>query len=212
MGWLFPCPKPWGVGGVHPLGAGLTGLMSPLVSPCPPQLSRARPPSLPGRPASCCRLEPQEHHKLAATLSHPIPWAPPVPQQPSLPGFASHTCTPLPIKARIKPAPRLCLLGDRRGSPPGAMGRGGAWPVAVGWGSGLIPAPGHGAAGVGPHVHLQPCAMVLPGHQACPVQGEGAPRAGTHCGGIHSCLPPQAVPASLPQFPCRRAGWQPGQW
>lgn len=39
-----------------------------------------------------------------------------------------------------------------------------------------VPAPGGGLAG------WDPGAMVLPGHQTCLVQGEGAPGAGTHWG------------------------------
>lgn len=83
-----------------------------------PRSAALAPPSLPGRPTSCCRPEPREHHELVAVLSHPVPSASPALQQPSLPAFTPHTCIPVPIKACIKPAPCPCLLGHHRGGAP----------------------------------------------------------------------------------------------
>uniref|UniRef100_A0A8C0ZK55 Prostaglandin-H2 D-isomerase n=1 Tax=Cyanistes caeruleus TaxID=156563 RepID=A0A8C0ZK55_CYACU len=57
-----------------------------------------------GRPTSCYQSKPQQHCKLATTLSHLTTSGSPALQQSLLPGFTTYTCIPVSIKAHKKPA------------------------------------------------------------------------------------------------------------
>lgn len=96
---------------------------SPTAQPCSPPISFS------GGPTSCCQPKPQQHHKLVTTLPHLTPSGPPAPQQPSLPGFTTHTCIPILIKAyKNQPLPAGLLC------PEQGDGEGKAWPVGLGLG------------------------------------------------------------------------------